>query len=298
MPSKQVIQPPFLLNLEPDEEEVPQAITNDSGVFEPWDYMGSDMYTYKKLRDNLLNLKPEILQAIEDGDLKIPNVVSALIDHESRSNITSAESYFDFPNGKVAVYAKEAYGEEQHNQAYNFVSHLFFTNILFNIKEMFYLVDSSGTNPNDWQWSPVTSNTITYFKNTPDKYFLIKLDLSENTKTIIKELGFDISKSGFASHHNHALPHSQYFIMSTEDINLIEYYNLEPDTRANEPDVVYNDDFLNAIDNFDLSSNEDEATFSYTNSIVSPQDFYSYKIRKPNSDIVTEVDRGDPYVQR
>ena len=127
----------------------------------------------------------------------------------------------------------------------------------------------------------------------------MKLALSEDTIEVLTGLGVDTSKSGLACHHNHARPHYQYFVFTTEDPLLpVQYYDLEPETRSEEPSIIINQGFLDLVDTFDFGRNENETIFSHTNSMLAPEESYSYKKKEPNSDIFIEVNNGEPDVPR
>jgi hypothetical protein len=294
MPLKEVI--PNTNTQEEVEESDPVELEfpsqDNSTTYDPWDFLGSDMYTYSKLTSAFASLDSNVTEKLTSGELQIPKVVFALIDYESVHNTTSVDSLFNFPNGKIAVHAKEIYGEQEHYEAYKFISHLMFTNLFFNIKEIFYLRNSSGNDPSNWIWDIVTDKTLIEFKNTPNQFVILKLDVTSETKEVMQALGFDISRTGVPSHENHSTPESQYMILSTEDIADTEYYKLEPESRGTEPDVIFNTAFLNAIDNFSPLGDR-YPTYSHTNAMSSPDEFYSYKQKEPNSDIFIEVDDGD-----
>lgn len=296
-----------------EQKELPSANDAEALVFDPWDLMGSKMYTYKKLITKFVT-NQALQQKLLNGTLKLPNIVTLMANFEGRPESVPTNSLFNFPLGVVAQQAKITYGYyvdtdadgetdtlviDEHEPAFKFLSHLLLTNILLNIKELFYLVDSSGPNPNDWLWSPVTDQTIVEFKNTPNKFYIMKLALSEDTIEVLTGLGVDTSKSGLACHHNHARPHYQYFVFTTEDPLLpVQYYDLEPETRSEEPSIIFNQGFLDLVDTFDFGRNENETIFSHTNSMLAPEESYSYKKKEPNSDIFIEVNNGEPDVPR
>ena len=292
MPSKEVIPATQVEVVENDPVEAETPSQDNPTTYDPWDFLGSDMYTYNKLTSAFASLNSDITEKLTSGELQIPKIVFALIDYESSQNTTTADSLFGFPNGKIAVHAKEVYGDQEHFEAYKFISHLMLTNLFFNIKEIFYLRNSSGNDPSNWIWDIVTDKALIEFKNTPNQFVILKLDVTSETKEIMQALGLDISRTGVPSHENHATAESQYMILSTENIADTEYYKLEPQSRDTESDVVFNTAFLNAVDNFSLAG-EQYSIYSHTNGMSSPDDFYSYKQKEPNSDIFIEVDDGD-----
>lgn len=120
-------------------------------------------------------------------------------------------------------------------------------NILFNIKEIFYLSSSNGST-NLWTWGNITSDTILEFLNTPNQFLLIKLGLSNETKSKLSTLGFEeyLQASDTTAHPNHSKPQCEYFILSNESIGYEEYLSLEK-TEQEIQNFVYNDKFFENI---------------------------------------------------
>ena len=199
--------------------------------------------------------------------------------------------------GALGDYASNVYGSSDEEGGYSFLSHLICKNILFNTKEIYILKDSPGRDPTGWTWETVTHQTLADILSTPNKYCIIKLDLSYSTKLVFNSFGISTSKTGYPSHERHTIPQNQYMILSSEDITLEQYYSLVPQpTTTPSPEIELRDTFFNSIDNYPIYE-IDENYYYHTEGVTVFDDSYSYMDKEANSDIVTESE-GVGYVQR
>ena len=127
-----------------EQKELPSANDAEALVFDPWDLMGSKMYTYKKLITKFVT-NQALQQKLLNGTLKLPNIVTLMANFEGRPESVPTNSLFNFPLGVVAQQAKITYGYyvdtdadgetdtlviDEHEPAFKFLSHLLLTNIL------------------------------------------------------------------------------------------------------------------------------------------------------------------------
>ena len=145
------------------------------------------------------------------------------------------------------------------------VEHKVFKNILFNAKQIFILRESDGKTAQNWVWQEMTSDHLSSLYNQENRFYLGRISMSQKLQDSLSALGMTVSNTtrGVANaKHNVGY---RYFIISSEPVTLMEYLDLLPQTRAEEPSFV---DIFDEID--------------YVIPELTPEDDYSYTYHKSN----------------
>jgi len=273
-----------------EELEVVTQLTTDP--LDPWDILGDRSYHPFRVAATMLSSNVDLSS--------LPMILNDLVDADFRDDFFKmfySRKGTNPGNGRLGDYARNVYGSSDEEGGYYFLSHLICKNILFNTKEIYILKDSPGRDPTGWTWEIVTHQTLADILSTPNKYYIIKLDLSHSTRQIFDSFGITTSKTGYPSHERHMIPQNQYMILSSEDIGLENYYNLVPQPLTTPtPDIELRDTFFNSIDNYPIIETS-ENYYYHTEGVTVYNDSYSYMDQEANSDIVTESE-GVDYVQR
>jgi len=228
---------------------------------------------------------PETNTALDNGEKYLPVIAYELA---FASKNTQDDKFAVSKQGISAIFAAVAEHEGEFvNQVSfsDFLEHLLFTNIFFNIKELYCLKNSHDKNTTNWEWELITHQTLSGLFVATNKFLIIKISLSAETLNILNDIGFDNYISGYPCHKNHRAPQSQYMILSSEPINKNSYLNLEPSDRAEESHIVINN---NLLSNIDIEITDAETpVFSYTSNMLSIPDGFLQLNQTSNSDNVT-----------
>lgn len=248
------------------------------------DISSSDLITGDSILEKLQTLSAQTIEDLNAGLKYIPVVAYEF--SFSKKNFLD-EKFASLKPGIRTLFTSVANEEGYINNISfsDFLEHLLITNVFFNIKELYCLKKSHDKNTTQWEWELITQQTLSNLFTATNKFLIIKISLSTDTKLILNEIGLNVSRSGYPCHKNHSTAQSQYMILSTEPINKNSYLNLEPSDRAEESHLVIND---NLLSNIDIEITDAETpVFSYTSDMLSIPDGFLQLNQESNSDNVT-----------
>lgn len=313
MPSKKIQREDFSKKKELVVEVVDNLTTEP---LDPWDKLEGAGLTIYKLYNELNNADSSLTSKLQSGEWSLPASILALLNASNISSNTDFDSLFgnnyQYSTTQIWQYSEEVYGggptwnssPEDGLARYNFISHILLTNIFYNFREIYYVenIPTNPTNgkpaigPSTWDWRPITHEVLTRMLGETNKYYIIKLDMSGKMKELFNKLKISTNDSGFPCHHVHAIPENEYMILSTEQLQLSQYYNLVIPSSDEDPDVEIKDSFFNDLESFNFQNTNEESTYRTGGTIIFDNS-YSYMAQEKNDDIETESE-GDPYVQR